>query len=169
FGVSFALGAFFAGMLLNESELSHKAAQDSLPMRDAFAVLFFVSVGMLFDPMILVREPLLVLAATFIVMFGKSAAAYLIVRAFGHPKSTALTISARLAQIGEFAFIIAALGVILGILPEEGQDLVLAAALISIMLNPLSFAVVDRWLARHDATADAAAATATARAVAADA
>ncbi|MGY0652298.1 YbaL family putative K(+) efflux transporter [Luteimonas sp. A537] len=169
FGVSFALGAFFAGMLLNESELSHKAAQDSLPMRDAFAVLFFVSVGMLFDPMILVREPLLVLATTFIVMFGKSAAAYLIVRAFGHPKSTALTISASLAQIGEFAFIIAALGVTLGILPEEGQDLVLAAALISIMLNPLSFGVVDRWLARHDAKADAAAATATAHEVAADA
>ncbi|MGY0613140.1 YbaL family putative K(+) efflux transporter [Luteimonas sp. A501] len=169
FGVSFALGAFFAGMLLNESELSHKAAQDSLPMRDAFAVLFFVSVGMLFDPMILVREPLLVLATTFIVMFGKSAAAYLIVRAFGHPKSTALTISASLAQIGEFAFIIAALGVTLGILPEEGQDLVLAAALISIMLNPLSFGVVDRWLARHDAKVDAAAATATAHEVAADA
>ncbi|GGJ99757.1 YbaL family putative K(+) efflux transporter [Luteimonas terricola] len=169
FGVSFALGAFFAGMLLNESELSHKAAQDSLPMRDAFAVLFFVSVGMLFDPMILVREPLLVLATTFIIMFGKSAAAYLIVRAFGHPKSTALTISASLAQIGEFAFIIAALGVTLGILPEEGQDLVLAGALISIMLNPVSFGVVDRWLARQDAKATAEAASATAREVAADA
>jgi CPA2 family monovalent cation:H+ antiporter-2 len=169
FGVSFALGAFFAGMLLNESELSHKAAQDSLPMRDAFAVLFFVSVGMLFDPAILVREPLLVLATTFIIMFGKSAAAYLIVRGFGHPKSTALTISASLAQIGEFAFIIAALGVTLGILPEEGQDLVLAGALISIMLNPLSFAVVDRWLLRQQASAAAEAAHATAREVAADA
>lgn len=169
FGVSFALGAFFAGMLLNESELSHKAAQDSLPMRDAFAVLFFVSVGMLFDPMILVREPLLVLATTFIIMFGKSAAAYLIVRAFGHPKSTALTISASLAQIGEFAFIIAALGVTLGILPEEGQDLVLAGALISIMLNPVSFGVVDRWLARQDARATAEATAANDREVAADA
>ena len=169
FGVSFALGAFFAGMLLNESELSHKAAQDSLPMRDAFAVLFFVSVGMLFDPAILVREPLLVLATTFIIMFGKSAAAYLIVRGFGHPKSTALTISASLAQIGEFAFIIAALGVSLGILPEEGQDLVLAGALISIMLNPVSFAVVDRWIARQEASTRAEASAANDREVAADA
>src|SRR5690606_22146313 len=107
FGVSFALGAFFAGMLLNESELSHKAANDSLPLRDAFAVLFFVSVGMLFDPMILVQRPLEVLATAFIILFGKSAAAYSIVRAFGHPSQTALTISASLAQIGEFAFIIA--------------------------------------------------------------
>ncbi len=169
FGVSFALGAFFAGMLLNESELSHKAAQDSLPMRDAFAVLFFVSVGMLFDPMILVREPLLVLATAFIIMFGKSAAAYLIVRAFGHPRSTALTISASLAQIGEFAFIIAALGVTLGILPEQGQDLVLAGALISIMLNPVTFGLVDRWQARDQARIDAEAASANAREVAADA
>ncbi|WP_133000607.1 YbaL family putative K(+) efflux transporter [Luteimonas arsenica] len=169
FGVSFALGAFFAGMLLNESELSHKAAQDSLPMRDAFAVLFFVSVGMLFDPMILVNEPLLVLATTFIIMFGKSAAAYLIVRAFGHPRSTALTISASLAQIGEFAFIIAALGVTLGILPEQGQDLVLAGALISIMLNPVTFGLVDRWQARDQAHADAEAANANARAIAEDA
>ncbi|HEY4530601.1 MAG TPA: YbaL family putative K(+) efflux transporter [Luteimonas sp.] len=169
FGVSFALGAFFAGMLLNESELSHKAAQDSLPMRDAFAVLFFVSVGMLFDPAILVREPLLVLATTFIIMFGKSAAAYLIVRGFGHPRSTALTISASLAQIGEFAFIIAALGVSLGILPEEGQDLVLAGALISIMLNPVSFAVADRWIARQEASAEAEAHAAHDREIAADA
>ena len=169
FGVSFALGAFFAGMLLNESELSHKAAQDSLPMRDAFAVLFFVSVGMLFDPAILVREPLLVLATVLIIMFGKSAAAYLIVRAFGHPRATALTISASLAQIGEFAFIIAALGVALGILPEEGQDLVLAGALVTIMLNPLSFAVVERWQAREQAHTDAEAAREHDREVAADA
>ena len=111
FGVSFALGAFFAGMLLNESELSHKAAHDSLPLRDAFAVLFFVSVGMLFDPNILVQHPWQVLATVAIIMFGKSAAAFFIVRAFGHPTSTALTISASLAQIGEFAFIIAGLGV----------------------------------------------------------
>ncbi|MFC3714932.1 YbaL family putative K(+) efflux transporter [Luteimonas soli] len=150
FGVSFALGAFFAGMLLNESELSHKAAQDSLPMRDAFAVLFFVSVGMLFDPHILVEQPLLVLATAFIIVFGKSAAAYLIVRAFGHPRSTALTISASLAQIGEFAFIIAGLGVTLELMPSEAQDLVLAGALISIMLNPLIFRLLDRWQARQD-------------------
>lgn len=169
FGVSFALGAFFAGMLLNESELSQKAAQDSLPMRDAFAVLFFVSVGMLFDPAILVREPLLVLATVLIIMFGKSAAAYLIVRAFGHPRATALTISASLAQIGEFAFIIAALGVALGILPREGQDLVLAGALVTIMLNPLAFAVVERWQAREQARSDAEAARARDREVAADA
>ncbi len=155
FGVSFALGAFFAGMLLNESELSHKAAQDSLPMRDAFAVLFFVSVGMLFDPHILIEQPLLVLATAFIIIFGKSAAAYLIVRAFGHPNSTALTISASLAQIGEFAFIIAGLGVTLKIMPSQAQDLVLAGALISIMLNPVVFGLVDRWQARQDAQAQA--------------
>ncbi|MBJ7576074.1 YbaL family putative K(+) efflux transporter [Luteimonas sp. MC1828] len=169
FGVSFALGAFFAGMLLNESELSQKAAQDSLPMRDAFAVLFFVSVGMLFDPAILVEQPQLVLATTFIVMFGKSAAAYLIVRAFGRPKATALTISASLAQIGEFAFIIAALGVTLGILPEQGKDLVLAAALLSIMLNPLVFGLVDRWQARQDAKQAAETANHAARVLAEDA
>src|SRR5690606_18800211 len=133
FGVSFALGAFFAGMVLNESELSHKAANDSLPLRDAFAVLFFVSVGMLFDPNILVEQPLQVLATAFIIIFGKSLAAYLIVRAFGHPNKTALTISCSLAQIGEFAFILAGLGVSLNILPEVGHDLVLAGALISII------------------------------------
>ncbi len=152
FGVSFALGAFFAGMLLNESELSHKAANDSLPLRDAFAVLFFVSVGMLFNPAILVEHPLQVLATVFIIIIGKSLAAFLIVRAFGHPKSTALTISASLAQIGEFAFIIAGLGVALNILPVQGQNLVLAGALISIMLNPMIFQLLDRWQAKHQAT-----------------
>jgi len=155
FGVSFALGAFFAGMLLNESELSHKAANDSLPLRDAFAVLFFVSVGMLFNPAILVEHPWQVLATAAIIMFGKSAAAFVIVRAFGHPNGTALTISASLAQIGEFAFIIAGLGVSLKILPPTGQALVLAGALISIMLNPLVFGLLDRWLARHQVTAPA--------------
>ena len=151
FGVSFALGAFFAGMLLNESEFSHQAAQDSLPMRDAFAVLFFVSVGMLFDPRILIEHPLQVLATVLIIMFGKSIAAYAIVRAFGHPNSTALTISTSLAQIGEFAFIIAGLGLSLKILPKDGHDLVLAGALITIMLNPVLFMVLDRWQAREDA------------------
>jgi CPA2 family monovalent cation:H+ antiporter-2 len=153
FGVSFALGAFFAGMLLNESEFSHQAAQDSLPMRDAFAVLFFVSVGMLFDPNILIQHPWQVLATTLIIVFGKSAAAYVIVRAFGHPNSTALTISTSLAQIGEFAFIIAGLGLTLGILPKDGHSLVLAGALISIMLNPILFMGLDRWQAREDARA----------------
>ena len=151
FGVSFALGAFFAGMLLNESEFSHQAAQDSLPMRDAFAVLFFVSVGMLFDPRILIEHPLQVLATTLIIVFGKSVAAYAIVRAFGHPNATALTISTSLAQIGEFAFIIAGLGLSLKILPKDGHDLVLAGALITIMLNPLLFMVLDRWQLREDA------------------
>ena len=160
FGVSFALGAFFAGMLLNKSELSHKAANDSLPLRDAFAVLFFVSVGMLFDPGILLEQPLLVIATTFIVIVGKSAAAYLIVRAFGHPNSTALTISASLAQIGEFSFILAGLGVSLQILPEQGRDVVLAGAMISIIANPLIFAVLDRWEARRATEAATAAPTA---------
>ena len=144
FGVSLALGAFFAGMILSESELSHRAAQESLPLRDAFAVLFFVSVGMLFDPMILLRDPLPVLATVLIIVLGKSIFSYLIVIAFRHPISTALTISASLAQIGEFSFILAALGVSLGLLPPEGRDLILAGAIISIILNPVIFMVVDR-------------------------
>jgi CPA2 family monovalent cation:H+ antiporter-2 len=150
FGVSFALGAFFAGMLLN-GDLSHKAASDSLPLRDAFAVLFFVSVGMLFDPMILVQQPLPVLATFLIITVGKSLAAYLIVRAFGHSSGTALTISASLAQIGEFSFILAGLGVSLAILPEAGRDLVLAGALLSIIANPLIFAALDKLEARRAA------------------
>jgi len=154
FGVSFALGAFFAGMLLNESEFSHQAAQDSLPMRDAFAVLFFVSVGMLFDPHILVEHPLQVLATTLIIVFGKSAAAFVIVRAFGHPTATALTISTSLAQIGEFSFILASLGVGLKLLPVEARDLVLAGALLSIVVNPMLFVALTRWQSRQtDASA----------------
>jgi monovalent cation:H+ antiporter-2, CPA2 family len=156
FGVSFALGAFFAGMVLAESELCHRAAEESLPLRDAFAVLFFVSVGMLFDPTIMVREPGLLIATLLIILFGKSAAALLIVLAFRHPLSTALTIAASLAQIGEFSFILAGLGVTLGLLPEQGRDLVLAAAILSILLNPLFFAALDRlgpWLERRRAEA----------------
>ena len=144
FGVSLALGAFFAGMVLAESELSHRAAQESLPLRDAFAVLFFVSVGMLFDPNILIERPLPVLATVFIIVIGKSVAAFLIVLLFRKPVGTALTISASLGQIGEFSFILAALGVDLGLLPEEGRDLILAGAIISIILNPLLFFVCDR-------------------------
>ncbi|MBB3656216.1 CPA2 family monovalent cation:H+ antiporter-2 [Rhizobium sp. BK650] len=144
FGVSLALGAFFAGMVLAESELSHRAAQESLPLRDAFAVLFFVSVGMLFDPYILIERPLPVLATIFIIVIGKSAAAFLIVLLFKKPVSTALTISASLGQIGEFSFILAALGVELGLLPQEGRDLILAGAIISIILNPLLFFICDR-------------------------
>ncbi|MBN9586027.1 MAG: sodium:proton antiporter [Afipia sp. 62-7] len=146
FGVSLALGAFFAGMILSESQLSQRAAQESLPLRDAFAVLFFVSVGMLFDPTSLVREPWPLLATLFIIIVGKSVAAFLIVRAFGHPSGTALTISASLAQIGEFSFILAELGVKLNLLPTAGRDLILGGAILSIMLNPLTFAAVD-WLA----------------------
>jgi CPA2 family monovalent cation:H+ antiporter-2 len=154
FGVSFALGAFFAGMVLAESELSHRAAQETLPLRDAFAVLFFVSVGMLFDPTILVRQPGPVIATLLIIVAGKSAAALLIVLAFRHPLKTALTIAASLAQIGEFSFILAGLGVALGLLPKEGQDLILVGAILSILINPLSFAALDRfgpWLERRRA------------------
>ncbi|MDB5622911.1 MAG: sodium:proton antiporter [Devosia sp.] len=139
FGVSLALGAFFAGMILSESELSHRAAQETLPLRDAFAVLFFVSVGMLFDPSIILTDPLPVLATVFIIVIGKSVAAFGIVLLFRRPVGTALTISASLAQIGEFSFILASLGVSLAILPPEGQDLILAGALISIVLNPVVF------------------------------
>jgi CPA2 family monovalent cation:H+ antiporter-2 len=145
FGVSFALGAFFAGMILSESELSQRAAQETLPLRDAFAVLFFVSVGMLFNPMIVVRDPVPVLATVAIILVGKSLAAFAIVRAFGHPQSTALTISASLAQIGEFSFILAGLGVSLALLPEQGRDLVLAGAILSILMNPVLFVAIDRW------------------------
>lgn len=149
FGVSFALGAFFAGMILNESELSHQAAENSLPLRDAFAVLFFVSVGMLFNPTILIHEPLPVLATFLVIVFGKSLAAYLIVRLFGHPNSTALTIAASLAQIGEFSFILVGLGIALNLLPEQGRDLVLAGAILSILVNPLLFIAIERLQARH--------------------
>ena len=149
FGVSLALGAFFAGMILSESELSHRAAQESLPLRDAFSVLFFVAVGMLFDPTILIRDPLPVLATVFIIVVGKSFLAYIIVRAFKRPVGTALTVSASLAQIGEFSFILASLGVGLTILPPEGRDLILAGAIVSIILNPLIFMLMDAvrpWL-----------------------
>ncbi len=154
FGVSFALGAFFAGMIMSESPLSHEAANETLPLRDAFAVLFFVSVGMLFDPMILLRDPLPVLATVAIIVVGKSAAAFAIVLAFRHPMNTALLISASLAQIGEFSFILAALGTDLKILPEEGRDLILAGAILSILLNPLIFIAVDRLKIRLEKRLD---------------
>ena len=156
FGVSFALGAFFAGMILGESELSHQAAEETLPLRDAFAVLFFVSVGMLFNPAALHRDPIPLLLTVLIIVVGKSVAAFAIVALFRHPLDTALTISASLAQIGEFSFILAGLGVELGLLSERGRDLILAGAIISILLNPLVFAGVDRLgrrLARRAAAA----------------
>ncbi|WP_118985073.1 YbaL family putative K(+) efflux transporter [Photorhabdus sp. CRCIA-P01] len=150
FDASFALGAFFAGMVLNESELSHRAAQDTLPLRDAFAVLFFVSVGMLFDPMVLIQQPLSILATLAIIIIGKSAAAMLLVKMFGHSRRTALTISVSLAQIGEFAFILAGLGVALGLLDGNARNLVLAGAIVSIMLNPVLFSLLDRYLEKTE-------------------
>ncbi len=164
FGVSFALGAFFAGMILSESALSQQAASETLPLRDAFAVLFFISVGMLFDPAILVRDPLPVLATVAIIVIAKSLAALAIVQLFGRPLGTAATIAVSLAQIGEFSFILAGLGVSLGLMPQLGRELVLAGAIISIVLNPLLFMALDRlrpWLDKRDgaqAVADAVAA-----------
>lgn len=149
FDVSFALGAFFAGVMLSESELSQRAANESLPLRDAFAVLFFVSVGMLFDPSILLREIGPVIVTLLIIVIGKSVAAFAIVRLFGHPTRTALTISASLAQIGEFSFILAGLGVSLGLMPNRARDLILAGAILSILLNPILFAALDRFLLKR--------------------
>ena len=152
FNVSFALGAFFAGMMLKESKLSQEAAESSLPLRDAFAVLFFVSVGMLFDPSIIVREPLKVVATFLIIVVGNPLVAMLIVRAFRYPKQTALTIAASLGQIGEFSFILATLGISLKLLPVEARDLILAGSILSILANPLLFVALDRWNARRDVT-----------------
>jgi CPA2 family monovalent cation:H+ antiporter-2 len=152
FDVSFALGAFFAGMMMRESELSHRAAEESLPLRDAFAVLFFVSVGMLFDPQILLDEPGKVLAVLAIVMLGTPLVAMTLVVAFGYPLATALTVGASLSQIGEFSFILAALGVSLGLMPAHGQSLIVAAAILSIAVNPLMFAAmrpVHAWIQAH--------------------
>ena len=152
FGVSFALGAFFAGMVLRESEFSARAAEQTLPLQDAFAVLFFVSVGMLFDPMVIVEQPLHVLATVAVIIVGKTLAAVVLVLMLGYPARTALVVAASLAQVGEFSFILAGLGMALGLLPKEGNSLILAGALISIALNPLVFSAVQptlRWLQRH--------------------
>jgi CPA2 family monovalent cation:H+ antiporter-2 len=159
FGVSLALGAFFAGMVLAESEFSQRAAEETLPLRDAFAVLFFVSVGMLFDPLVIVRDFWALLATVAIIVVGKSVAAYGIVRLFGHPDATAMTISASLAQIGEFSFILANLGYGLGMLPVEGRDLILGGSLISILLSPLFFAATVRFIARPSVARIGSAAT----------
>jgi CPA2 family monovalent cation:H+ antiporter-2 len=156
FDVSFALGAFFAGMMLRESEFSHRAAEESLPLRDAFAVLFFVSVGMLFDPMVILQSPVKLLLAVLIILIGKTIAAVAIVLLFRYSLGTALTVGASLAQIGEFSFILAGLGVSLSMLPAEGQSLVLAAALISIALNSALFAAIEplrAWLLARSAFA----------------
>jgi monovalent cation:H+ antiporter-2, CPA2 family len=156
FGVSFALGAFFSGMMMRESEFSHRAAEESLPLRDAFSVLFFVSVGMLFEPKVLLEEPLKLLAVVAVIMVGKTVAAIGLVLAFRYPLNTALTVGASLAQIGEFSFILAGLGVALGLLPTEGQSLILAGALISIALNSLIFAAIEpaqQWIRARSALA----------------
>jgi len=147
FGVSFALGAFFAGMVMAGSSLSAQAMKDTLPLRDAFAVLFFVSVGMLFDPSVLWTQPLAVIAVVAIVVGVKAVTAYGLTRAMGHSQATALTLAASLAQIGEFSFILVAMGVDLAILPEAARDLVVAAALVSILMNPLLFWMADRRMA----------------------
>jgi CPA2 family monovalent cation:H+ antiporter-2 len=152
FGVSFALGSFFAGMVLRESALAHRAAEESLPLRDAFAVLFFVSVGMLFEPSILVEQPLKLLAVVAIIVVGKSVAAFLLVLLLRYPAKTALMVSASLAQIGEFSFILAALGLSLKLMPVEGQSLILAGAIISIAVNPVVFRLtkpLERWLGKN--------------------
>ncbi|MCX8280250.1 cation:proton antiporter [Phyllobacterium sp. 0TCS1.6C] len=139
FGVSFALGAFFAGVIMSESNLSHRAAADSLPLQNAFSVLFFISVGMLFDPSVLVREPIAVAATLFLIIVGKSIIASAIVLILRYPIAMSLTVAAGLAQVGEFSFILAGLGVSLGLLPKEGQDLILAGAILSITLNAFVF------------------------------
>ncbi|WP_216821388.1 cation:proton antiporter [Tabrizicola sp. TH137] len=151
FGVSFALGAFFAGMVMATSTLSQQAMRETMPLRDAFAVLFFVSVGMLFNPAIVISEPLALIATVAIILAVKSAAAYAIVRAFGHDRAVALTIATSLAQIGEFSFILIVMGTKLAIVPAEAKDLVVAGAMLSILANPLLFTWLDRWTARHPA------------------
>ncbi len=156
FNVSFALGAFFAGMVMRESKFSHRAAEESLPLRDAFAVLFFVSVGMLFDPAVLIEEPMRVLGVVAIIVVGKSVAAMLLVLMLRYPLNTVLIVAASLGQIGEFSFILAGLGLSLGLMPAEGMSLVLAGALISIAFNPIAFAVIvpfKNWMLKHSALA----------------
>jgi monovalent cation:H+ antiporter-2, CPA2 family len=153
FGVSFALGAFFAGMVMSTSTLSSQAMRETLPLRDAFAVLFFVSVGMLFNPAIIWTSPLALIGTVLIIVVVKSAVAYQIIKAFGHDHEKGLTIAASLAQIGEFSFIMITMGVKLAIVPTEARDLVVAGAMISILLNPLLFHLLDRRAARKAAAA----------------
>lgn len=152
FGVSFALGAFFAGMVMSSSTLSSQAMRETLPLRDAFAVLFFVSVGMLFNPVIFWKAPLALIATVAIIVGGKAIAAFYLVRALGHGRDMGLTIAASLAQIGEFSFILITMAVQLSIVPGTARDLVVAGAMISILLNPLLFHLLDRWVARKEAS-----------------
>jgi CPA2 family monovalent cation:H+ antiporter-2 len=145
FGISFALGAFFAGMIMHESPLSQRAAEESLPLRDAFAVLFFVSVGMLFDPSIVIRDPLQLVGTLFVILVCSPAIAFGVATLFGQSRLTAYTLAISLAQIGEFSFILAGLGIALNVLPAEGRDLILAGAIVSIFANPILFGVFERW------------------------
>jgi CPA2 family monovalent cation:H+ antiporter-2 len=157
FDVSFALGAFFAGILVGRSNLSHKVAEDVLPLQDAFTVLFFVSVGMLFNPAALFDTPGRLVATIAIIVVGKSLVAAGIVWGFGHPPRTVLLVAASLAQVGEFSFILAELGLQLGLLPDEGRNLILAGAIVSISLNPFVFAGAGRlhaWLAARSVAAE---------------
>ena len=135
FGLSFALGAFFAGVVVGESDHSHRATEEMQPLQDAFTALFFVAMGMLFDPQIILKQPLQVLSVLTIIVFGKSAVAFLVVVLLRQPIGTALVVAASLAQIGEFSFILAELGISLGLLPAQGQSLIVAGALLSIALN----------------------------------
>jgi CPA2 family monovalent cation:H+ antiporter-2 len=144
FGVSFALGAFLAGIVLNESEISHRAAEDALPLRDAFAVLFFVSVGMLLDPSFLMRQPLAIVAIVLLIVVAKAVAAFFIVAALRHPVQVGLTVAAALAQVGEFSFILATLALSLELIPEDAFQLVVAGSLVSITLNPFLYRLVPR-------------------------
>ncbi len=154
FDVSVALGAFFAGMVISGSDHGHSAETYLQPLQDTFAALFFVSVGMLFEPTVLVRHPLEVLEVVAIILVGKSLAALAIVRLLGRPLGTALTVAAALAQIGEFSFILAVMGISMGLMPSEGQNYIVAGALLSIVLNPLLFALVNRWRGAPAAPAD---------------
>jgi len=149
FGVSMALGAFLGGLIMGESELSHRAAEEALPMRDAFAVLFFTSVGMLLDPMFVLEHPLELLAVTLIVVVAKPVAAFGLVALLRQPRHTGLVVGAGLAQVGEFSFILAELGHSLGLLTDVGHNLILAAAIVSITVNPLLFRAVGRVEARR--------------------
>ena len=157
FGISFALGAFFAGMILAESQLSQSAAQETLPLRDAFAVLFFVSVGMLFDPTVAVSQPFLVAMTVILIVVGNAAAVFAIARLFGHSVQNAVALGLTLSQIGEFSFILASIGIELELLPESGRDLILAGAMVSILVNPLLFVAAERLLPRWLKTREAGA------------
>jgi CPA2 family monovalent cation:H+ antiporter-2 len=157
FGISVALGAFVAGVVIGESDLSHRAAADALPFQDAFAVLFFVSVGMLIDPRVLMDQPLRVLATAGVVLLGNSVLVTLLLVLLRHPVGPSLRLGAAFGQVGEFSFIMAGLGVSLGVLPEAGRSLVLAAALVTIVANPLLYRGAQRlaaWLARFPALID---------------